>query len=61
MSGLADKASGKAKQVVGKMTDNKKLELEGEAEELRGKAKDTMSDLKNRVSDKVAEHKHKAA
>ena len=49
--GKKDQATGKAKEVVGKVTDNKKLEAEGKAEGLLGKAKDTASNLKDKVED----------
>ncbi len=59
MSGMSDKISGKAKQVAGKITNDKKLQAEGKAEELRGKAKDTVQDMKQQIDTKIAEHKQR--
>jgi len=50
MSGLSDKLSGKAKQAAGKLTDNKKLQAEGKAEEVKGNIKDKLDDASKAVS-----------
>lgn len=39
MSSATDKISGKTKQAVGRMTDNKELEAKGKVEEAKGKVK----------------------
>ena len=56
MSGMSDKLSGKAKQAAGKMTDNKKMQAEGKAQEMKGHTHDAINDGKMHVSDKMAEH-----
>jgi len=55
MNSKADKFSGKTKQVVGKATDNKKLQAKGKAQESSGKAKDKLKDAGKKVSKKVDE------
>lgn len=52
MSGMSDKISGKAKQAVGKVTDNEELRLRGEFQEAKGKAKDAADHAKKKLSDK---------
>ena len=51
MSDMTDKVSGKAKEVTGKVTGNRKMELKGKVQhdtaDLRQKAKDTMDDKLN--------------
>lgn len=59
MSGLADKLSGKAKQVAGDATNDKELKAEGKAEEAKGTLKDKLNEVVNTVSDKVDEAKKK--
>jgi uncharacterized protein YjbJ (UPF0337 family) len=51
MSGLTDKISGEAKDVAGKVTDNKKLQAEGKLQKARGDVKD--------AAGKVADKLHK--
>ena len=48
-----DKAAGKAKQAGGELTDNERLEREGEVQEGWGDTKDKADDLKDKVSDRV--------
>lgn len=55
MNSKADKFSGKTKQVVGKVTDNKKLQAEGKAQEASGKAQDKLKDAGEKVTEKVDE------
>lgn len=52
--GIADKAknaaedlTGKAKEAVGKVTDNEKLEAEGKADQTKASAKKTGEDVKD--------------
>lgn len=54
-----DQASGKAKEVVGDVTNNKELEAEGKAEGLGGKAKELFEDAKDAVEE--AAHSTKEA
>jgi uncharacterized protein YjbJ (UPF0337 family) len=53
MSGTTDKISGKTKQVVGKATDNEKLQAEGKAQEVKGNVKQTIKTTGEKVADKV--------
>jgi uncharacterized protein YjbJ (UPF0337 family) len=39
MNGNTDKFNGKAKQVAGKVTDNKELQLQGKVQEAKGRLK----------------------
>lgn len=54
-----DKLSGKAKQAAGKVTDDKKLQAEGHAEEAKGTLKDKLNDVVDTVSEKVDDVKEK--
>ena len=47
MSSTTDKISGKTNQAVGKMTDNKKLQAKGKAQETKGNIKDILQDARN--------------
>lgn len=49
MSGLSDKISGEAKQVAGKVTDNKKLQVEGKVEKAKGEIKEEVGKASDRV------------
>ncbi len=51
MGDISDKISGKAKEMEGKMTDNKK-------QELQGKAKSDMADMKMKAKDAYHEAAH---
>lgn len=51
MNEFADKLSGKAKQAVGKVTDDKKLEAEGKAQELKADAEKTAGDLADKAKE----------
>lgn len=53
MSNVGDKISGKAKQAVGEVTDDKKLQAEGKAQELKGKAGEIVDDAKHKVEKTV--------
>ncbi len=45
MSSTSDKMSGKAKQVAGKMTDNKKMQAKGKMQEMKGDMKAHMDHM----------------
>ncbi|QQS20100.1 CsbD family protein [Candidatus Saccharibacteria bacterium] len=51
MSHTSDKISGKTKQAVGKMTDNKKLQSKGKIEEAKGEVKETLNDARKKMTD----------
>lgn len=51
MSELSDKLAGKAKQAAGKVSNDKKLQAEGKAQELKADAQKHAND----VADKVKE------
>ncbi|RLP72766.1 CsbD family protein [Mycetocola tolaasinivorans] len=43
----ADTVVGKAKEVIGNVTDNDKLVAEGKADQVKGDVKDTVEDVKD--------------
>lgn len=43
----AEQVAGKAKEAVGKVTDNDKLVAEGKAEQAKGAVRDTVEDVKD--------------
>ena len=45
--GTADKASGKVKEGVGKLTDNERMEQEGRNEQAKGDLKKAVGDVKD--------------
>ncbi|HVV33758.1 MAG TPA: CsbD family protein [Vitreimonas sp.] len=47
VKGAADKAAGSAKQAVGKMTDNKKMQAEGAVDKAKGEARKGLGDIKD--------------
>jgi uncharacterized protein YjbJ (UPF0337 family) len=49
MGEIIDKVKGKAKQVVGTVTENDKLKAEGKVDELKGKAKGAVENVKQAV------------
>jgi uncharacterized protein YjbJ (UPF0337 family) len=53
MSSNADKFKGKAKQAVGKATDNKELQAKGKAQETKGRIKDAGEKFTDRVDDAI--------
>jgi uncharacterized protein YjbJ (UPF0337 family) len=53
MSSSTDKISGKVKQAGGKLTDNKKLQAKGKAQELKGKAEKTVDSVKDKIERKT--------
>ncbi len=50
MSITSDKVSGKAKQAVGSMTNNKELEAKGKLEETKGKAKGSLKSASDKIT-----------
>lgn len=54
-----DQVVGKAKEVTGEVTDDKKLEAEGKSEGLLGKAKDVVEDVKDKIEDAFEDTKGK--
>ena len=53
MSDTTDKAAGKTKKVVGKLTNNHELEAKGKAQETKGDVKSAAKDVKNHLSDAI--------
>lgn len=56
MGDVSDKVSGQMKETMGKMTNNKRKEMQGKALKARGKAKDKVEDTVNRhrgIDDRV--------
>jgi uncharacterized protein YjbJ (UPF0337 family) len=53
MSGNVDKFKGKAKQAMGKATDNKELQAKGKAQETKGRMKNTGEKLADKVDDSI--------
>ncbi|MFT3727478.1 MAG: CsbD family protein [Terricaulis sp.] len=47
VKGAADKAAGSAKEAVGKMTDNKKMQADGAIDKAKGEARQGLGDLKD--------------
>ena len=60
MSGKMDKVLGKAKEAVGDVTDNGKLQRDGKADQAVGTMKDKAGKAKGWVEDKVDDVKAKA-
>ncbi len=52
---LADKITGRAKQVIGDLTGDKSTAREGRKEEAKGDAKDKLANAQDRVEDQAAE------
>ena len=46
-----DQVEGKAKEVIGKLTDDKKMEAEGKGQELGGKIKEGIHDVTRGIKD----------
>jgi uncharacterized protein YjbJ (UPF0337 family) len=53
MGEIIDKNKGKIKQAGGDLTGNKKLQREGERDELRGRVKGVVKDVKRTVKKAV--------
>jgi len=59
MAGLGDKVEGKAKEIKGKVTDDKSTEVEGKAQQAAGKVKDTADDIADEVRDQSHTSSHR--
>jgi uncharacterized protein YjbJ (UPF0337 family) len=55
MSGTAKKAKGRAKQAVGAITGDKKLQREGRSDERVGDLENTIDDMTDAIDDKADE------
>ena len=53
MGEMTDKAKGHAKEAVGDMTDNERLEREGKLDQLSGDVKGATDDAKDKVEEGV--------
>ena len=53
VSGRAEEAKGKLKEVAGKVVGNQKLESEGEADQVAGKVQKTYGDAKEKTKDAI--------
>lgn len=53
MSGTQDQVTGKAKEAVGDLTDDKDLQREGQADQAAGKTKNKLDEAKDWMSDKI--------
>ena len=51
--GAAKQVKGEAKQVIGKLVGDAKLEAEGKADKLEGKVQNTVGGLKDTISEVV--------
>ncbi|PGB47007.1 CsbD family protein [Bacillus toyonensis] len=51
-----DKVKGEVKEVVGKVTDNKKLQAKGKWDKIKGNAKSTVGNVKEKAHE-YKEHK----
>lgn len=49
MSNLSDKVKGKTKQAAGKVTDNKKLQVEGKVQEKKADVKQNIKEISNDI------------
>lgn len=57
MSSTSDKISGKIKQSVGKMSNDKKLEAKGRTEETRGKIKSSLDQAVDKITSTIRDNK----
>ncbi len=55
MSSITDKITGKAKQVVGDLKDDRSMHGEGRREEEKGEKKEQLDRAEDRVTDKAQE------
>ena len=53
VEGRLDQATGKIKELAGKVIDNDRLEAEGKAEQLSGKVQAGLGDTKETIKDKA--------
>ncbi|MHB1847192.1 MAG: CsbD family protein [Deltaproteobacteria bacterium] len=54
-SGKLDETAGKAKRIVGEVTDNPQTKLEGEAQKIKGKFEQVKGNVKESLHDKLDE------
>jgi uncharacterized protein YjbJ (UPF0337 family) len=60
MSGKGDDIKGRAKEAVGDLTDDERLQREGEKDQAAGKLKDKVTDAKEWVEEKIDRGRDKA-
>ena len=60
MSGKGDDIKGRAKEAVGDLTDDERLQREGEKDQAAGKLKDKVTGAKKWVEDKIDRGRDKA-
>jgi uncharacterized protein YjbJ (UPF0337 family) len=60
MSGTGDDMKGRAKEAVGDLTDDERLQREGERDQAAGKLKNKVNDAKNWVEEKIDHARHRA-
>lgn len=53
VTGVAEQAKGKIKEVAGDLSGNKSLEHEGEADQVKGKVQKNYGDAKENVKDTI--------
>lgn len=53
IKGAANKAAGSVKAKVGEMTDNPKLEAEGELQKAKGEVQSAVGTVKGKLGDKI--------
>ena len=53
MDGQVDKVKGRIKQAVGDLTNNKRLKVEGEADEFRGTVKNSIDKVVNKIKEQI--------
>ncbi len=53
LDAAGNKIAGKTKEIIGEVTGNKKLEAEGEAQQLKGTAQDVKGSVKGALGDKI--------
>lgn len=53
IKGRVEQATGKVKEVAGKVTGNERLEGEGKADQVAGKTQATYGDGKEKVADRI--------
>lgn len=59
IKGAADKVSGAAKEAVGKVTGDKKLEAEGKIDKVKGEVRDFVGDVKDAAMNEVDKRMNK--
>jgi uncharacterized protein YjbJ (UPF0337 family) len=59
MGGKTDEYKGRAKEALGDLTDDERLQREGKADQAAGKVKQAAEDVKDKVEDAVESVKDK--